>query len=221
MRVLRFEGISKGANSLATSQMLARSAQMFLRGSAIRPWLRRSGGTVFVGRGARLRNPQCISHDGRLVVEDFAEVQGLAKHGLNFGRDVSIGRATQIRPSSYYGGEIGVGLWVGDRSSFGAGCFIGCSGEIRIGNDVMLGPGVRLFSENHIFSETEKTIKSQGVERTFLTIGDDVWIGSGVTVTSGVTIGSGVVVAAGSVVTRSLPDNAVVAGVPAKVLRVR
>jgi acetyltransferase-like isoleucine patch superfamily enzyme len=85
----------------------------------------------------------------------------------------------------------------------------------------MLGPGVKLFSENHIFSETEKTIKSQGVERTFLTIGDDVWIGSGVTVTSGVTIGSGVVVAAGSVVTRSLPDNAVVAGVPAKVLRVR
>jgi acetyltransferase-like isoleucine patch superfamily enzyme len=221
MSIRSFEGMSKGANSLATSQMLARSAPMFLRGSAIRPWLRRSRGPLFVGRGARLRNPQCISHDGRLVVEDFAEVQGLAKHGLNFGGDVSIGRATQIRPSSYYGGEIGVGLWVGDRSSFGAGCFIGCSGEIRIGNDVMLGPGVKLFSENHIFSETEKTIKSQGVERAYLTIGDNVWIGSGVTITAGVTIGSGVVVAAGSVVTRSLPDNAVAAGVPAKVLRVR
>jgi acetyltransferase-like isoleucine patch superfamily enzyme len=154
-------------------------------------------------------------------VEDFAEVQGLAKHGLNFGVDVSIGRNTLIRPSSYYGGEIGVGLWVGDRSSFGAGCFIGCSGEIRIGNDVMLGPGVKLFSENHAFADTGRTIKSQGVERSYLTVGDDSWIGSGVTITAGVTIGSRVVVAAGSVVTRDVPDDSVVAGVPAKVLRIR
>jgi acetyltransferase-like isoleucine patch superfamily enzyme len=80
-----------------------------------------------------------------------------------------------------------------------------------MGNDVMLGPGVKLFSENHIFTETAQTIKSQGVERGILTIGNDVWIGSGVTVTAGVTIGSGVVIAAGSVV----------AGVPAKVLRTR
>ncbi|MFE5835280.1 acyltransferase [Arthrobacter sp. NPDC056493] len=156
-----------------------------------------------------------------MVVEDFAEVQGLAKYGLNFGTDVSVGRSTLIRPSSYYGGEIGVGLWVGDRSSFGAGCFIGCSGEIRIGNDVMLGPGVKLFSENHAFADTGRTIKSQGVERSYLTVGDDTWIGSGATVTAGVTIGSGVVVAAGSVVTRDVPDGAVVAGVPAKILRLR
>ncbi|WP_197515734.1 acyltransferase [Arthrobacter sp. U41] len=183
--------------------------------------MRRSKGPLFVGRGARLKNPQLISHDGRLVIEDFAEVQGLSKHGLNFGNEVSIGRSTQIRPSSYYGGEIGEGLWVGDRTSFGAGCFIGCSGEIRIGNDVMLGPGVRLFSENHIFSETDLPIKAQGVERYFLTIRDNVWIGSGATITAGVCIGSGVIIAAGSVVTRDLPDNSVAAGVPAKVVRLR
>lgn len=221
MNVGRYQGLSVTANAVATSQMVARTVPMLLRGAATKPWLRRSRGPLFVGRGARLKNPQFISHEGRLVVEDFAEVQGLAQHGLNFGRDVSVGRGTQIRPSSYYGGDVGVGLWVGDRSSFGADCFIGCSGEIRIGNDVMLGPGVKLFSENHIFAETAQTIKSQGVERGFLTIGNDVWIGSGVTVTAGVTIGSGVVIAAGSVVTRSLPDNAVVAGVPAKVLRTR
>ncbi|MCZ9882308.1 acyltransferase [Arthrobacter sp. B2a2-09] len=162
-----------------------------------------------------------ISHQGRLVVEDFAEVQGLTKCGLNFGIDVSIGPGCMIRPTSYYGGEVGVGLWVGDRTSFGAGCFIGCSGEIRIGNDVMLGPGVRLFSENHVFGDTEQTIKAQGVVRESLSIGDDVWIGSGATVTAGVTVGSGVVIAAGSVVTRDVPDNSIVAGVPAKVLRSR
>lgn len=221
MKALRYEGLQPAANGVASAQMLARAMPMLIRGAALKPWLRRSQGPLFVGRGARLVNPQYISHNGRLVVEDFAEVQGLAKHGLNFGADVSIGRSTLIRPSSYYGGEVGVGLWVGDRSSFGAGCFVGCSGEIRIGSDVMLGPGVKLFSENHAFADTGRTIKSQGVERSYLTVGNDSWIGSGATVTAGVTIGSGVVVAAGSVVTRDVPDGAIVAGVPAKVLRLR
>lgn len=217
----RFEGLAGTANAVATGQMVARLAPMLVRGVVMKPWLRASGGPLFIGRGARLKNPQYISHEGRLVVEDFAEVQGLAEHGLNFGSEVSIGRGTQIRPSSYYGGEIGVGLWVGDRSSFGAGCFIGCSGEIRIGSDVMLGPGVKLFSENHEFADSNRTIKSQGVVRSHLTIGDDTWIGSGVTITAGVTVGSGVVVAAGSVVTRDIPDKSVVAGIPAKIVRSR
>lgn len=218
---LRYEGLGYRANAVATAQTLARTGPMLLRGALVRPWLRESQGLLFVGRGARFKNPQFITHKGRLVVEDYAEVQGLAQQGVNFGSQVSIGRGTQIRPSSYYGGEIGVGLWVGDRSSFGAGCFVGCSGEIRIGSDVMLGPGVRLFSEDHAFDDTSQSIKSQGVERTFLTIGDDTWIGSGVTITAGVSVGSGVVVAAGSVVTRDVPDGAIVAGVPARVLRIR
>ncbi|WP_276202725.1 acyltransferase [Pseudarthrobacter phenanthrenivorans] len=221
MKIGRFHGLPDRENAVATAQMLAKVGPMLLRGAALKPLLRRSGGPLFIGRGARLKNPQYISHDGRLVVEDFAEVQGLADSGLNFGAEVSIGRSVQIRPSSYYGGDVGIGLWVGDRSSFGAGCFVGCSGEIRIGSDVMFGPGVRLFSENHDFKDTSQTIKSQGVVRSFLRIGDDTWVGSGATITAGVTVGTGVVIAAGSVVTRDVPDGAVVAGVPAKVIRTR
>lgn len=174
-----------------------------------------------MGRGARIKNPRSIHHRGRLVVEDFAEIQGRSIHGIHFGVEVSIGRNAQIRPSSYYGGEPGYGLLVGDRSSIASDCFIGCSGEIRIGNDVMLGPAVRVFSENHVFARTDLTIKEQGVERGITVIEDDCWIGAGSIILSGVTIGSGSVIAGGSVVTRDVPPGSVAGGNPAKVLKSR
>lgn len=180
-----------------------------------------SHGSLFIGRHVLLSGSRHIRHTGRLVIEDGAEVQGLSRRGLSFGDGVSIGPGAMIRPSSYYGGPVGEGLRMGDRSSIGSGCFIGCSGWIEIGDDVMLGPGVRVFSENHVFSDTSASIKSQGVERGVTVIEDDCWIASGVTVTSGVRIGRGSVVAAGSVVTKDIPPFSVAGGVPARVLRSR
>ncbi|TFC82989.1 acyltransferase [Cryobacterium cheniae] len=217
----RFTGLPSADMHLVHSQWAVKVLMMFARGLLKKPFLGSSKGLLLLGRGSRIRNAQFVSHAGRLVVEDSAEIQGLSREGIVFGRDVSVGSGTLIRPSSYYGGEIGIGLQVGDRSSFGADCFIGCSGRIVIGSDVMIGPGVRLFSENHNFEHTDQTIKSQGVTRSYLKIGDDCWIASGVTLTAGITVGRGAVVAAGSVVTTDVPDYAVVAGVPAKVMKYR
>lgn len=201
--------------------MALRAGLMLVRGVVRRPFLARSSGMLLLGRGARIKDPRSIHHRGRLVVEDFAEIQGRSTHGIHFGAGVSIGRNAQIRPSSYYGGEPGYGLLVGDRSSIASDCFIGCSGEIRIGNDVMLGPAVRVFSENHVFARTDVTIKEQGVERGVTVIEDDCWIGAGSIILSGVTIGSGSVIAGGSVVTRDVPPRSVAGGNPAKVLKSR
>ncbi|MFD3443756.1 hypothetical protein ACFDTO_04035 [Microbacteriaceae bacterium 4G12] len=218
----RFFGLdSPRALRLADLGFARRVLPMALRGLLRKPFVGSGNGPLFVGRNVRLSGLGRVRHTGRLVIEDGAEVQGLAKRGLSFGADVSIGPGSMIRPSSYYGGEVGEGLVMGDRSSMGAGCFIGCSGYIEIGDDVMLGPGVRIFSENHVFDDTSRTIKAQGVERGTVHIGDDCWIASGATITANVRIGSGVVVAAGSIVTSDVPDNAVVAGVPARVLRYR
>ncbi|MBC7723493.1 MAG: acyltransferase [Burkholderiaceae bacterium] len=219
---MRFEGLAPGRESgAATLSFAARVVPMLVRGGIRSLLLGTSTGRLFVGRRVRFSHSSRISHTGRLVIEDGVEMQGHARRGLRFGADVSIGPGTMIRPSSYYGGEIGEGLVVGDRSSMGAGCFIGCSGFISIGDDVMLGPGVRVFSENHRFDSTAATIKSQGVDRGTVTIGDDCWIASGVTITANVTIGRGVIVGAGSVVTNDLPDFAIAAGSPARVLRIR
>ena len=218
----RFDGVEPGVPAaLAELGFLRRALRMRLRGLLTQPLLGRGSGPLFRGRRVVLTDARCIRSAGRLVIEDGAEVQGLAKRGLTFGTEVSIGAGTRIRPSSYYGGEIGEGLVVGDRSSMGSDCFLGCSGLIVLGDDVMLGPGVRVYSENHRFDDVDATIKSQGVERGVTVIEDDCWIGSGAVITSGVTVGRGSVVAAGSVVTRDLPEYSVAAGVPARVLRSR
>jgi len=155
------------------------------------------------------------------IVEDFAEIQGLSTDGLIFGDSVSIGSGTLIRPSVYYSRVIGRGLTVGDRSSIGPYGYIGCSGGITIGNDVMLGPGVRLFSENHETADTDEKIRDQGVRWEPIVIEDAAWIASGVTVTAGGRIGAGAVVAAGAVVTHNVESGTVVGGVPARKLRDR
>ncbi|GII99191.1 acetyltransferase-like isoleucine patch superfamily enzyme [Sediminihabitans luteus] len=201
--------------------LLARAGEMYARGLLRKPLFGTSGGPLFIGRGTRLTSLADVHHAGRLVIEDGAEVQGLATGGLRFGQDVSIGQRAAIRPSSYYGGEIGEGLAVGDRSSFATGCFVGCSGTITIGSDVMVGPGAMLFSENHRFDDLAAPIKSQGVERGRLVVEDDCWIGARAMLLSGVTVGRGSVVAAGSVVTADVPPHSVVAGVPARVVRDR
>ncbi|MFB4351386.1 acyltransferase [Microbacterium sp. CR_7] len=216
-----FTGLTDRQAKAAKWSAYRRAAGMAVRGMLRKPFLGESSGPLFVGRRVRITNPSYIRHSGRLVIEDGVELQGLSQHGIVFGDEVSIGAGTAIRPSSYYGGEAGVGLRVGDRSSFATGCFIGCSGSIVIGDDVMLGPGVRVYSENHVFADPEAPIKSQGVERGEVVIGDDCWIGSGVTITSGVTIGRGVVIGSGSVVTRDIPDFSIAAGSPAKVIRSR
>lgn len=217
----RFEGLDGPAARSAELGALRRAAEMLVRGSVRRPLLGRSEGPFYLGRGTHLSGLHHVVHHGRLVVEDGVELQGLATGGLEFGDQVSIGARSAIRPSSHYGGEVGEGLRMGARSSIATGCFIGCSGRIEIGDDVMLGPGVQLHAENHRFGDDGAPIKSQGVDRLGIVIEDDCWIGAGTIVTAGVRIGRGSVIGAGSVVTRDVPAYSIAAGSPARVVRSR
>ncbi|OTN88361.1 chorismate mutase [Enterococcus sp. 7E2_DIV0204] len=88
---------------------------------------------------------------------------------------------------------------------------------ITIGDNCMFGPNAQLYSATHPLHPVKR---NSGLEYGKpITIGDNVWLGGGVVITPGVTLGDNVVVAAGSVVTKSFPDNCVIGGNPAKIIK--
>lgn len=110
---------------------------------------------------------------------------------------------------------------IGNDSGLGVNNRLNCRYGISIGDRVLIGPDVAIYSANHIWNPTINTYHRQGVTGSSITIGDDCWIGAKSIVLSGVNIGRGATIAAGSVVTKNVKPYAVVAGVPAKQLYIK
>lgn len=201
--------------------ILYRTGMKVLRGGVRRLFLKEAHGIFLVGKSVQITHGKHIRCGKNVKFEDFSEIHGLCSDGLNFGDYVTISRGVMIRPSSYYGGDYGMGLTIGEHSSIGPYGYVGCSGKITIGKNVMFGPKCSLFAENHVFSDTESSIKSQGVQQKGITVEDDCWIGSNVTILDGVTIGKGSVIAAGSLVTKDIPAGSVVIDKRSKMIRKR
>lgn len=92
-------------------------------------------------------------------------------------------------------------------------------GPVCIGSHVNLAQGITVTALNHNFEDKTKRIDEQGITTKPVIIGDDVWIGANAVILPGVTIGKHCVVAAGAVVTKDVPDNTIVGGVPAKEIK--
>lgn len=112
-------------------------------------------------------------------------------------------------------------LSIGDDTFIGRGTFINAGGGVSIGADVLIGPDVKIWSADHRFDLLDAPIRLQGHTFGRVVIGDDVWIGANSIILKGVTVGRGAVIAAGSVVKTDVEDYAVVAGVPAKIVKLR
>ena len=193
----------------------------FIRGLFVRLRIKSAKGLLLVGKKVRIFYPNNLQVGYNTIIEDGAEINCLSLQGIKLGNRVTIGKYAIIRPSNIYGGSIGEGLTMGNNSNIGPYNYIGCSGKITIGNNVMLAPRVSIYAENHVFDHPEILIRDQGVEKKEVIIEDDCWIAANSILLAGVTIGKGSVVAAGSVVTENVPPYSVVAGVPAKWIKSR
>lgn len=193
----------------------------FLRGCFARLFFGKSSGLVLIGKGVSIRYAKYLESGRDLIIEDYAELNCLSTQKIKIGNRVSIGKFAIIRPANIYGGEMGEGLKIGDNSNIGPYSYIGCSGFIEIGNNVMISPRVSIYAENHIFNRTDIPMKEQGVNRKFVRIEDDCWIAANSVILANVTIGKGSIVSAGSVVTKDVPPFSIVAGVPARIIKQR
>ena len=106
---------------------------------------------------------------------------------------------------------------IGDHTRIGIHSTV--IGPVCIGSHVNLAQGITVTALNHNFDDTTKRIDQQGVSTKPVVINDDVWIGANSVILPGVTIGTHCVVAAGAVVTKDVPDNCIVAGVPARIIK--
>lgn len=208
-------------NAIDKLMILCRTGVKFLRGEVRRLFLKEAHGMLLVGKGVQISHGKHIRCGKNVKFEDYSEIHGLCSEGLDFGDYVTISRGVMIRPSSYYGGDCGVGLTMGEHSSIGPYGYVGCSGRITIGKNVMFGPKCSLFAENHVFLNTDKSIKSQGVQQKGITVEDNCWIGSNVTILDGVTIGKGSVIGAGTLIVKDIPAGSVVVDKREKAIRNR
>ena len=124
-------------------------------------------------------------------------------------------RGTLVRPPFYC--DYGYNISCGEGVFINYNCVILDVGRVRLGARVLIGPNVQIYAVTHPMDAAERSRGEEWGEE--VTIGDDCWIGGSAVICPGVRIGHRCVVGAGSVVTRDVPDDTVVAGNPARMIR--
>jgi len=157
-------------------------------------WRWRTDGLVFFGKRLQLQ---------------------IGKRGqIRFGRLSWIGDGTKIRCHE------GV-VEIGAKTVFGQECTISAYKRVRIGEQCVIADRAMFIDFDHGVTEVERPIRQQGIYMRETIVGSNVWIGYGACILRGVRVGDNSIIGANAVVTKDVPANAVVGGVPAKVIRKR
>jgi acetyltransferase-like isoleucine patch superfamily enzyme len=154
----------------------------------------RTDGLCFVCRGVRFE----IGRDATVML----------------GRWSWLGQGCKIR---VHEGEVSIGA----KSVLGQECTISAYQHVSIGRECIIADRVMLIDFDHGTVEVERPIREQGIYKRDVHVGHNVWIGYGACILRGVRVGNNCVIGTNSVVTRDVPENAVVAGLPARVIRMR
>ena len=166
-----------------------------------------------ISSAAYLKGTAAIRIGSKCKVHADASIDASRSKGVVFGDQVTLNRYAYVQ-----GGDGGVRL--GNHVEINNFSIINGTGGVDIGDDTLIGPGVRIISYQHQIA-AEQTIRSQPSAGKPIRIGRDCWIGTNAVILAGVTIGDGAVIGAGAVVTRDIPANVIAIGVPAKITRNR
>jgi len=161
-----------------------------------------------------------LRHRGRLQTDGICFIcpgvtLELGRHAkLSVGRWAWIGHGTKIR---VHEGEASIGA----KTVIGQECTVSAYQHVSIGRECIVADRVMLIDFDHGVTEVERPIRLQGIYKRDVRVGHNVWIGYGACILRGVHVGDNSVIGTSSVVTRHVPPDAVVAGAPARLLRMR
>lgn len=148
----------------------------------------------------------------------YTHLDGMSSEGLFIGNNSSISSHCIIKVSGSVS-HLGLKINIGNNVGIGDFSHIGGAGGVDIGDDTIIGSYFSVHPENHIFSNVSIPIRLQGIEHKGIKIGSGCWIGAKVTILDGANIGNNCVIAAGAVVRGFFPNNCVIGGVPAKIIK--
>ena len=161
----------------------------------------------------RLANRRLHS-DGIAFIGPRVVLQIGPKGRVELGRWSWLGHGTKVR---CHEGLVSIGA----KTVLGQECTISAYQHVSIGRECVIADRVMLIDFDHGVVEVDRPIRLQGIYKRDVRVGNNVWIGYGACVLRGVTIGDNAIVGTSAVVTKDVPANAVVAGVPARVIRMR
>ncbi len=189
-----------------------------IRGTIRSLGFRKVGSKLVLGQGVKLRVKSKMNLGDDIRIGERTFIDALSVNGLHMGNGAKIGSNSKIIITGNLS-HLGDGLWIGENSSFSDNTFFGAAGGIKVGKDVIAGQSVRFHAENHNYDDLKTPIRLQGVNHKGIEVGNNVWIGAGAVFLDGAKVGDNSVVAANSVVQKKFPDNSIIGGVPAKIIR--
>lgn len=189
-----------------------------LRGCIAKICLVKTNGLFFKGRNVVIKHRSSFRAGKNLILGNKVYLNALSSEGIILGNNVTIAQNSTLICTGVISNK-GVGITIGDNTGINSYCYFGGQGGITIGRNVIVGPSVKIFSENHNFEDASIIIKDQGVSRKGVRIEDNCWIGAGATILDGVVLKNRTVVAAGSVVTKSFEANSLIGGIPARLIK--
>lgn len=163
-----------------------------------------------------------IHHDDLILMANVFIDDRVVIFQSNNGGTVEIGKGVHLYRDTVIQNGAGGSVKIGDNTHIQLRClFSAYMAPIQIGSGVQIAANCAFYSYNHLFGVNELIMKQPIQTKGGIVIYDDAWLGVGVIVLDGVRIGKGAVVGAGSVVTCDIPDGAIAAGVPARVMKMR